>query len=428
MKGRVEALFDRIGRCVAETGGEAYFVGGCVRDLLRGVPIKDLDLALEGDTHAAGKRLANALRGHVFWLHQEERVVRVILPEHDGLHVDLSPLRGTLEQDLQARDLTINAMAVAAADGLHPGVPILDPTGGQRDLAAGLVRFVQETAPREDPLRVLRALRFRWLLDFQLTPETAALARECGPLLARVSVERVRDELFQVLALRSADRALRECLELGLSRWLFGAEVPEPERSADRVGTLLELLDAAPPAVSDLLDQPVTPPRRRRESLAWAAALQPHLPALDPAAAGRYLALSNDERHLIEKGLAAAPRLRELAARWPVSGRERYRAFRGGGRALPEAVLLAAAADGGWSAAYAELLEEALWRHQRPPEPLLTGQEVMQALKLRPGPQIGRLLEEIEEARADGMLRTRDEALAYLLERHGGTAPEPRSP
>ena len=407
-------LLEEIGRRIAASCTEAYFVGGCVRDLLRGEPIKDVDVALSGDVYAAGRALAGPMNGHVFWLRQDEGVVRVILPEHEGLQLDLCALRGTLQEDLRARDLTINALAIAAADGLRADAPLLDPMHGQADLAAGLIRFCTPQSPVNDPLRTLRALRFRWKLDFRTDPATDAQIRACVPGLGRVSVERIRDELFQLLAIPQADAALTDCLAYGMGQWLFGREVSVGSGAAEGVRALLALLVDTPPELGRLLATSPTPPRTRRELLLWAAALQPVDPPLDPAAVARHLALSSDERQLLAKGLAASVQVRALVPRWPVAGRVRYRLFRSAGNAGPEAVLLAAAADGAWTQAHAELLDEALQRHFWPEPPLLTGIEVMQILDTKPGPRVGQALEEVEEARADGILHTKAEAVAWL--------------
>lgn len=408
-------MLRELGGQIADACAEAYFVGGCVRDLLLGEPLKDIDLAISGDTFAVGRILAREHRGHVFWLHQDEGVVRVVLPALEGLQIDLCPLRGTLEEDLRARDLTINAMAVAAREGLHPGVPVLDPLGGQADLAARVIRFCTPASPESDPLRTLRALRFRWKLDFRFAEDTEARMRASVPLLERVSVERVRDELFQLLAIARAHEALAECLRMGMGRWLFGREVgADVDAPPARVEKLLELQKEVPPEMRELLGTEPTPPRRRREVLLWAGALHSLQPAVNPAAAARYLALSNDEKQLICKGIEGAERLTELMARWPVAGRERYRLFRATGPAGPEAVLLHAA-HAGWTPAHAELLREALDRTLRPQPPLLTGNEVIELLALKPGPRVGKLLTALEEERADGNLRSREEAVDWLL-------------
>lgn len=414
-------LLVEIGNRIAAECPEAYFVGGCVRDLLRGEPIKDVDLALQGDTFRIGKALAREYAGHAFWLHQEEGVVRVVLPEREGLQLDLCPLHGTLQEDLHARDLTINAMAIAASNGLHAGAPVIDTEGGGADLEARVIRFCSPEAPVRDPLRTLRALRFRWKLGFELTDETRDQMQECVPLLSRVSVERVRDELFQLLSIPQAHRALEECLAYGMARWLTGVDPTATQGDewagpAGQVELILALLRSTPPDLERVLTTQPTPPRTRREVLLWAAAIQGFGAAVVPDAAARYLALSNDEKQLIVKGLAGAAQIVRLE-RWPVPGRVRYRLFRSVGAAGPEAVLLASARAGEWTAAHAELLDEALRRHFWPEPPLLTGIEVMQLLNVGPGPMVGQALEEVDEARADGVLRSKAEAVEWLRNR-----------
>jgi hypothetical protein len=412
-------LLNDIGSRVAAETSEAYFVGGCVRDLLRSEPLKDIDIALIGDTHAIGRMLARELRGHVFWLHQEEGVVRVALPKHEGLQIDLCPLRGSLDDDLRARDLTINAMAMAVEHGLDAAAPVLDPMGGQADLAGKRVRFCTPASPEADPLRTMRALRFRWKLGFELAEGTADRIRECVPLLSRVSVERIRDELFQFLSIENADEALAECLSFGTGRWLLGpafSTVPSEvwPLAAEQVGWLSRFLRQAPDELTRLMMTEPTPPRRRREVLLWAAVVQSLGCAIKPGAAARYLALSNDERQLLVKGIDGALPATHLIRGWPAPGRVRYQHFRAAGPAGPETVLLSAVAMSEWTSAHAELLEEALDRTLRPAAPLLTGSDVMRLLGLPPGPRVGELMNGMEEARADGVLRTAEDATDWL--------------
>jgi poly(A) polymerase len=416
----VSGRFSEIAATVLGRSEEAYFVGGCVRDLLRGEPIKDLDLVLRGDTHEVGRRLAREHEGHVFWLREEGEVVRVLLPRLEGLQIDLTPLKGSLEEDLRARDLTINAMAIPAGAGLDAGA-VLDSCGGAADLAAGVIRFVTPEAPERDPLRTLRALRFRWKLGFVFGPETERRLAACVPLLARVSTERIRDELFHLLAIPEAAAALEECLAFGMLRWLVGTELEaELHAPAARVRAVQALLEAPTPELARLLGEQTSPPRRRREVLLWAAALQPLCPPLDPAAAARHLALSGDERTLITRAFGNAGVASELAERWPAAGRHLRRLNLKAKPAGPEAVLLAAADR--WSAAYAELLVDQLQRHFFPEPPLLTGIEVMQILAIPEGPGIGRAIEEVEEARADGLLRSREEAAEWLRQKKAGVS------
>ncbi len=414
----LQATLSALAEHIARACPEAYFVGGCVRDLLRSDPIKDVDLTVRGDTYALGKSLAKAFRGHVFWLHQDEQVARVALPELGGLQVDLVPLKDTLEADLLGRDLTINALAIPVEQGLVTGATVVDLCGGKDDLADGVIRFVTPSAPESDPLRCLRALRFRWKLGFSLHPETDAALRACAPLLERVSVERIRDELFQLLALGNADEALQECCDYGLWRWLTGNTLPPPAREgqcvpASRVRDTLALIDRPGPELDRLLSTELTPPRGRRELLLWAAALQ--ATGIAPGRGARYLALSNDERQVLTHSLDGALAVAELALRWPASGRARFRVLSAARPAGPEAVLLAGLGDR--PDVLVSLLDEALRRHFWPQPPLVSGLEVMQLLDLKPGPQIGVILQDVEEARADGLIRTSDDAVVYLRER-----------
>jgi tRNA nucleotidyltransferase/poly(A) polymerase len=376
---------------------------------LLSVPLKDLDFVISGDPNNVGRALVREFGGHVFWLREEEEVARVLL---DGFQLDFTVLRGSLEEDLRARDLTINAMAIPLNAGIANTDAVIDPTGGRADLLVRSLRLPARDAIERDPLRVLRTLRFRWKLDFGIEPETATAMRAGVPLMARVSGERVRDELFQLLELPAAPEALAECVSLGLIPRLVGSDAAG-EGVESRMCDLLALVQQGPEELTALLATVPVAPRRRRELLLWAAALQAMHPPPDPGRAGRCLALGNEERQLLTKALASAPEAARIAREWPVPGRERYRLFRASGAAGPEAVLLAGAAEG-WSPAYNLLLAEALRRVLSPEQPLLTGTDIMRIAELRPGPKIGKLMERLEEARADGLLATPEEAEAWV--------------
>lgn len=406
-----ETLVDELGHEAERRAGPAWFVGGVVRDALLGLPLKDVDLVVSGDPLRLGRILAGRRGGHAFWLREEDQVARVLLPE-DGLQLDLSHLRTPLEEDLRARDLTINALALPAAGGIH-GNALVDPTGGLADLHARLLRFPRGDAAEQDPLRVLRLIRFRHRLGFRIHPETGAAARAAVALTARVSGERIRDELFLILGAEAAAAAIAELWEWGLQERLTGV-AGEPEFSPGaRLVALRKLPTAAVPELDTLLALAPVPPRSRRGLLEWAAVLHAVGPAVQVERATRMLALGNEERTLIARGLAAAPAVARLAEAWPVAGRERYRFLRAAGAAAPEAVLLAAAASG-WSAVHEQLLTTAVAHLLHPPVPLLDGREVMALTGCRPGPGLGRLLEALEEARADGLVTSPEEARRWV--------------
>ena len=198
---------------LAERGVEAYLVGGYVRDLLLKRQNNDIDIAIEADAVALARRMADALHGHFVLLDAENSIARVVSADgHD--YADLSRLRGSLAADLAARDFTFNALALPLpAAGTNQ---VVDLCGGVNDLRAGCVRVVSDSAFRDDPLRLARAVRFAAQFGWTIEPGTAALARRDAGLLARPSGERVRDEFVKILAAPGAWRNLHLLDDLGL--------------------------------------------------------------------------------------------------------------------------------------------------------------------------------------------------------------------
>ena len=196
----------------------SYIVGGAVRDRLLGLPVRDRDWVVVGATPDELRALGYLPVGADFpvFLHPETkeehalaRTERKTAPGYRGFVVHASP-EVTLEEDLQRRDLTINAIA-EAADG-----SLVDPWSGVRDLEAKVFRHVSP-AFAEDPVRILRVARFAArFADFRVAPETAALMRamvEGGEVDALVA-ERVWREVARGLMEARPSRmfeVLREC-------------------------------------------------------------------------------------------------------------------------------------------------------------------------------------------------------------------------
>jgi hypothetical protein len=173
-------------------GEEAWVVGGAVRDELLGREVRDLDIAY-GDPRAAAVAYARRSGGSPFPLSERHGAWRVALDE--GRTVDFTPLRGSIEDDLATRDFTVNAIAVPLAGGAA-----VDPFQGRRDLEIRALRHVSDTAFDDDPLRLLRAVRFVDQFGFELDGRTEALIREKAGLVDRPSGERIIGELEQLSA------------------------------------------------------------------------------------------------------------------------------------------------------------------------------------------------------------------------------------
>ncbi|HEY0605286.1 MAG TPA: HDIG domain-containing protein [Herpetosiphonaceae bacterium] len=195
---------------LAERGCESWLVGGYVRDLLRGRPSGDIDIAVDGAALKLARELADRTGGAFVPLHDETDTARIVWKSAPAVPtvVDLVRLRApSIEGDLRLRDLTINALALPLNEALTAvdlrGL-LLDPTQGQRDLLRRQIRPCGPTALTDDPLRMLRAARFAAQFGFALAPETDAALREHAHRIDKIAQERIRDELLKLLAARHA--------------------------------------------------------------------------------------------------------------------------------------------------------------------------------------------------------------------------------
>ncbi len=332
-------------------GDDAWIVGGAVRDRALDRPLLDLDVALREPEQAA-RRLARRVGGVPFLLSERHGAWRVVL--EDGRTVDFTPLPGSIEEDLAKRDFAINAIAERVGSD-----QTVDPYDGLGDLAAGRIAAINEEVFRDDPLRLLRAVRLEAELErFRIVPETEELIRRDAALVAEPAGERVLAEL-----LRLSPNGYRRLDELGLLAPLGGSvdgrlerwDSPEYRLAAvfgDRLRTL-----------------PVSNELRRFE-----AALRRAEPPGDDA--------------------RSIHRFRRATEPWALEA-----------LAFVDALELR------------DAVEEA--RSSDPREPLVRGDE----LGLAPGPEIGRLLSEIDEERAAGTIASREDALDYAR-RHAGTVRE----
>jgi tRNA nucleotidyltransferase (CCA-adding enzyme) len=199
-------------RRLRESGHEAWLVGGAVRDLWRGRPAKDFDVASSarpeevmrifgrkhcvptGEKHGTVTVLAEGPHGRE---HVEVTTFRGEGAYSDGRRPDAVEFVRSLTEDLRRRDFTMNAIA------FDPLAEVIeDPFGGRVDLQAGLIRAVGDPLERfsEDGLRAMRAVRFAAQLGFRLDPPTEAAIAPSLTVFRKVSAERVRDELVKILS------------------------------------------------------------------------------------------------------------------------------------------------------------------------------------------------------------------------------------
>jgi poly(A) polymerase len=441
----------------------SWIVGGALRDELLGRPVTDVDIAIDGDPEAAARKLAAELGGPVFQLSDAFGAWRVV-DRSGGRIYDFAPLQGeTIEEDLAQRDFTVNAMACP-----HEGGDLIDPLGGRADIDSRTLRVIGPEAYENDPLRPLRLARFAAELGFAPDPETERLTAAAAPRVAEASGERVFAELRRLVLAPGAVEGLALADRLGLLR----AVLPElvdlhdveqsPYHHLDVYGhtlevfeRLVELEEEATGDLREVLDEPLADELTRGEALRIAALLhdigKPATHAVREDGRVTFIGhdrLGEDMVRAIARRLRTSERLSRflgavtrhhlvlgfLVHERPLDRRAVYRYLKRTSPVEVEVTLLSCAdrlATRGKNAeraidAHLQLAEELMpaaieWRRKGPPRLPLRGDELAQELGIEPGPELGRVLAELEEAAYAGEVSDREQAveLARRLRENG---------
>ncbi|MDQ6777772.1 MAG: HDIG domain-containing protein [Actinomycetota bacterium] len=441
-------------------GTDAWLVGGSVRDRLLGRPTADLDVAIAADTAKTARALARRVGAAVFPLSEAFGSWRVIASDHSW-QVDLTPLgASTIEDDLGQRDFTINAIAEPLAGGA-----LVDPFGGRADLEAGRLRMVAPGAFAADPLRTLRLPRIAAELGLEVDVDTGEVARSVAPALAGVAAERIFAELKRIVAGDAALRGLELMLAYGVTQEILPelAELRGVEQSPyhhldvydHTIAALAEtialersgsaILGERAPAVTALLAEPLADELTRGQALRFGALLhdiaKPQTRSVNDAGRISFIghdALGAEVAREVLGRLRASARMRAhvaaltrhhlrlgfLVHATPLTRRAIYRYLRASEPVEVDVTLLSIADRLATRGARAdqsiachlelagELVDEGLrWRAGRP-APIVRGDELARHLRLGPGPELGTLLCELEEAAFAGEVSTPDEAMA----------------
>jgi tRNA nucleotidyltransferase/poly(A) polymerase len=209
-------------------GHEAYVVGGAVRDLCMGRPATDWDIT----TSASPDRITSVFKSLRSFSLKHETVTLV----HRGRHYEVTTFRGprqTLEDDLKHRDFAINVMPYDTEKS-H----VIDPWGGRRDIEKRVVRgvFSPEDRFREDPLRLIRAVRFAAELGFRIEGKTLGAISSTAKTITTAAPERIRDELVRILVCENPSQGLHLLRKTGLLGWLL----PELEDAGKTRGRVVD--------------------------------------------------------------------------------------------------------------------------------------------------------------------------------------------
>jgi putative nucleotidyltransferase with HDIG domain len=467
-------LLQKITKILQTQQIEAYLVGGAVRDmLLDEATITDLDFVVPSDGLKVARRVANILEDAYYYPLDETRGIgRVICSDDDHSYLDFSTYRGDdLLSDLIGRDFTINAIALSLTDPPE----LIDPCQGQVDLQMKRLQAVSETAMRNDPIRVLRAVRMAIRFDCAIESFTKQLITAAAPLLLLASPERQRDELIKLLNTPAPGRAVQMLHELEILPHVLPevAEMVGVEQSAPHHLDVFEHTVATLNTWSNIkLEGELSHPLKQwrddvkdylAESVAGHLTQQDLLPiALLLHDTGKPATQSKDNDRIrflghetesakivrqvmgrfrfsgqatsfVEKIVVNHMRPLTLAQQGKVSRRAIYRLFRDSSGAALEAgpaVVLHAIADhyGTYPPGEGQEAEDDLMKvvnrllqayfEQRDkvisPPLLLTGHDLISQFGIKEGKLIGQLLRQLKEAQAVGTVSTKEEALEFV--------------
>lgn len=266
-------IFKLVGEIAGQRGVKAFVIGGYVRDCLLGRECTDIDIVVEGSgidfARAVGESCGRPVSyfpsfGTAMLKFHGDEIEFVGARKESYRRESRKPIveNGTLEDDQQRRDFTINALALSLMPDNFG--EIVDPFGGVRDLAAGIIRtpLDPDTTYSDDPLRMLRAVRFASKLstpelEFQIVPESMDSMRRLAGRLSILSVERIAEELVKMLATPRPSMAFRLMDEAGLLPHILpeisalkGVETVDGRGHKDNFAHTLAVLDNVA-AVSD---------------------------------------------------------------------------------------------------------------------------------------------------------------------------------
>jgi len=455
---------------------EIFLVGGVLRDLhLKGTISEDIDFLVERDVESIARQFARTFHGSVFCLDEIRGNYRAIIQDNGANHTaDFAPVHeGEIIPDLTNRDFSVNALALRLSDIFEKGeLTLIDPTGGVEDLQRKRIRVCSPHAFGDDPVRLLRAIRFSKQCHFTIEPETERLIRETKARLLTCSRERIRNEFFMILCQPGASESLKQLDRLELLSILLPEidSMKGVEQGAHHAYTLFEHALRTVDYTEIILCNPERFFPRHREAIKsyFSQIIEGNIPRI---ALALFIALLHDigkpstsrKRdgviHFYGHEQAGMKIARRIAARFKlanktitiiskviqqhmrplqlqllprVTDRARYRLIRDITPAVLETLILALAdamatrdeiPDEPQSIPLYPVIADLLdcyfsTRSEQSEEALLSGDEIMEALHLESGIKIGDLIRKIREAERKGLISTKEEALNLIAGKH----------
>ncbi len=443
-----------------------YLVGGFLRDLSLGRTQMDFDFAVEKNAVAFARRFADQVKGAFVLLDDEHGCGRVV-KKVDGVPwtFDFADFRAkTLKEDIASRDFTINTLyanLLDVKDGDEIAPHIVDLKSAQKDLKSKIIRLVSPKAFKDDPLRLMRAYSLQAMLGFKIETKTAAQIKKDVKRISDVSIERVREEFFKILASPRAFQVVRAMDKAGLLEkvipqlavmfnvhqggyhhlnvWEHSLEVLNQfEQILEGIKSDAELTAyfneelaanhsrAAIVKFAALLHDIGKPDTKKIEDGRTSFHAHEHVGKHITRIVAKHLKLSVREGHILEDMVLYHLRPGYLSNFKKPTEKSVFRYFRDTKEEAVSILLLSLADQ---RSTRGPLTTEADQKHHEkiclglvkrcfeekkivPPVRLITGNDLIRKLKLKPSPLFAKILKSDEESQALGKISTKQEALA----------------
>lgn len=403
-----------------ELGVDVYLVGGYLRDSFLGRETKDLDFALSGAWEELPRIFAARISGRFFWLDEKRLQGRVVKKTGGEISFfDFAPLRGgTVMDDLASRDFTINALALPLGGARRE---LLDPLAGRDDLLHGMIRACSPAAFDDDPLRLMRAIRFAAELGFAIEENTWETLCAKAALLKAVAGERVRDELFRTLAASGCGVSLQRLWDSGLwgeilalKEWGACAErIPRLEAAERLCMEVGRLFPKSAESLADYLNREVEAGISLRSLIALAAVLGSSARGGTSPLAER-LRLGREAGRVLDMLCRDEKETYGMLEQSPAE-RVIYRFFRDREPAGPGMLIIASAAGAVSAAPFSRMVGYWLTAYEAGEADLfLSGGEIMEILGVSPGRVVGEAMARLRGAEGSGFVTSREEAREFI--------------
>lgn len=380
-------LKDHYNRLVLNTIPDSYLVGGFIRNILLSRESKDRDYSVKMEPEDAAGLINTHTDGTVVRL-KDPLVIRIAL--EDGTTLDFTRYEHNIKEDLLRRDFTFNAIAFSLDKGIY------DPLGGFNDLQKGRVRVIREDNLVKDPVRVIRAYRFIGELNGFIDDNTRKALRCKKYLLQYSPSERITSEFFKLLESRAFQKALYSAFKDNVINEIIPLKNNKLEHYFDKIVEVDKRLENLPEGFlvyfKEFISQEIT--------LKGLIILNVLLKGVEVGSTR--LTLSNK----IQRRILQFKRGENEDSCKDLTDKSIYDCFTKLGDSLMEFIVLNDNI-GLFTKA------EKFLRVKR--TPLLDGEEIKRAIKIKEGPLVGRLLHEVSRAQFEGTVADKEDAVRYLF-------------